>query len=298
MKKIKRATIILKPNVIDDFKDFFPKFINWLNANKIEIQIFSFEKERICQIVGKIPDFVTFIKKKELNDRTDLAISLGGDGTLIGLCRDTVKLDAPIFPINLGKLGFLTEFSKNNYQKELEKVITGTVSVSTIWPFHVSIMDGQEKVFESLFLNDAVLGKNNISRLINLSVETDNENIFDISGDGIIISSPQGSTAYSLSAGGPIIHPSVNAIVLTPICPHTLNSRPLVIPDNKKVILHIKENEEEVILTLDGQSAIKLSPQSTVSISKSSKINYHIVKNPEKNYFNNLREKFIHGRRL
>lgn len=160
---------------------------------------------------------------------------MGGDGTLIGVSRNVKKNSPPIFGVNMGNLGFITEFSKVEFFDQLENTIKGTYKLTSLPLYQVEVTRKNKVTFKGTFLNDLVINNNLVSKMLTLSVESEGEHIYNLSGDGLIISSPIGSTAYSLAAGGPIISPSVNAITLTPICAHSLTHRPLVIPDNTSV---------------------------------------------------------------
>jgi NAD+ kinase len=151
--------------------------------------------------------------------------------------------------------------------------------------------------FKDFFFNDAVLAKNDIARMITLRAEMGNEHIYNIRGDGIIISTPMGSTAYSMAAGGPIVHPDVKGIILTPICPHSLIHRPFVIPDTAPISLKLLPPHHSVTLTLDGQVAINIDEQDVVVINSSRMKKVSLVKNPERLYFETVSEKFVSGKK-
>ena len=146
-------------------------------------------------------------------------------------------------------------------------------------------------------MNDVVVNNNLISRMLTLSVESEGEHIYNLAGDGLIISSPIGSTAYSMAAGGPIIHPNVNAITLTPICAHSLTHRPLVIPDHSNVIIKAAKSDESIKLTLDGQQHVTLGSNDTILVTKKKSKIVRLIKNPDRTYYRTLKEKFTHGAR-
>ena len=163
--------------------------------------------------------------------------------------------------------------------------------------YQVEVFRKDKSTFKGTFMNDVVVNNNQISRMLTLSVESMGEHIYNLSGDGLIISSPIGSTAYSLAAGGPIIHPNVNAMTLTPICAHSLTHRPLVIPDNTSVTIKASRPEETIKLTLDGQQSFVVNSQDTIKVSKRKGIQVRLIKNPGRAYFRTLKEKFTHGTR-
>jgi NAD+ kinase len=222
---------------------------------------------------------------------------MGGDGTLIGVCRNAKKNSPPIFGINMGHLGFITEFSKQEFFEELEDVIKGNFKLTTLSLHKVEVFKKEKSIFSGYFLNDIVINNNQISRMLTLSIQSDDEHIYNLSGDGLIISSPIGSTAYSLAAGGPIIHPDVNAITLTPICAHSLTHRPLVVSDSSTIEVKAIKSDDTLKITLDGQQAFVVSSGESIVITKSKTKNVKLIKNHNRTYFRTLKEKFTHGAR-
>lgn len=296
--KIDAITLVLKPEVIKEFINFLPNLTSWLLRRKKGIQFLSKDYKRIQKIFDDRPiKKVTFIDENDIYHKSDLIISLGGDGTLIGICRNMQKPYPPVLGVNLGHLGFITEFNQADLFEDLTEYFQNGLPTFPLHLFSVKVFQHEKLRFQEFFLNDAVISKHNISRLFSLSVEVDDEPIIPLSGDGLIISSPTGSTAYSLAAGGPIVHQDVKAILLTPICPHSLTHRPLVIPDQSKICIRPHKNFDHVILTLDGQSAVNLTEDDIVVITKEKKKVVRLVKNPDRSYFRTLQEKFVHGRR-
>ncbi|MCO4792950.1 MAG: NAD(+)/NADH kinase [Bacteriovoracaceae bacterium] len=289
-------TIVLKPKVVSDFSNILPNLVDWLRRRKCNPQFFSFEEERVSKIFkGKLKN-ISFIEEKDLSNSSDLIISMGGDGTLIGVCRSANRNTPPIFGVNLGRLGFITEFNKVELFDELSKVLKGDYVTRNLSIYNVEVMSSDKRVFKGHFVNDAVVNKNDISRMFTLSVEVDEDHVYDLSGDGIIISSPTGSTAYSLAAGGPIIHSSVNGMVLTPICAHSLTHRPLVIPDRSIVKIKVDRRNSPINLTLDGQQNITVDSLQSIHIKRSS-LKVKLIENTDRSYFLTLKEKFTHGKR-
>ncbi len=296
--KTENISIVLKPKETPEFNSVLPNLFNFFKRRKKCIQFLNTEEDRLKKIFRRLPNEIGFIQEKELHISSDLIITLGGDGTFIGVARKCTKNSPPILAVNMGKLGFITEFSKSEFFDILNLVIQSKVVFQKINLFKIEIFSKATALAKDFFLNDAVFNKNDIRRLINLSVETENDHIFDLSGDGLIVSSPIGSTAYSLAAGGPIVHPSNKALILTPICPHGLNHRPLVINDSEKVIVKNPHQKEELNLTLDGQALLCVRPKQFVEITKSSTHCFKIIKNPNRSYFSALKEKLTHGRHL
>ena len=295
-KNIKKITIILKPNVLSEFRNLLPTLTSWLKRRKKEVQFLSQDEERINKIFNqKAPSPFQFIKYQDAFKKSDCILSLGGDGTLIALAPYVGRWFTPVFGVNLGHLGFITEFLKKELYESLNLFFKNELQIEKAYLYSASFYKKGKKYEKCCFLNDAVIGKSNIARMFSLVVECNDEQIYNLSGDGIIISSPLGSTAYSLAAGGPIVHPHTKAIILTPICPHSLTNRPLVIPHDKKILIRTKENNE-TYLTLDGQRIFEMKECDFITIHKEKKC-LNIVKNPDKKYFSTLKEKFFHGRR-
>ena len=295
MKKsgIHKIGITLKPNSTPEFYNILPNLCAWLHRRKKEVVFKEEDKERVHKFFKqKSTDNLQFWNTKSFHNKVDLMLSLGGDGTLIGVCR-RINAKIPVLGINLGRLGFITEFNKNEYFDRLANILDGKYEVTTKPLFHVSVMRKGELFFEDHFFNDAVLAKNDIARMIYLRAEMGNEHIYNLAGDGIIISSPMGSTAYSMAAGGPIVHPDVKALIMTPICPHSLIHRPFVIPDTAPITLRILPPHHSVTLTLDGQVAINIDEQDSLTINGAKVKRVSLIKNPDRFYFETIRDKFI-----
>lgn len=299
MKKnaLKIVGITLKPNSTPEFYNILPNLCSWLQRRKKQIVFREEDRERVLKFFkSKSTDSLLFWNSKNFHNKVDIMFSLGGDGTLIGVCR-RINAKIPVLGINLGRLGFITEFNKNEYFDRLGGILDGSFEV-TIKPLcHVEVERKGEIHFKDYFFNDAVLAKNDIARMIYLRAELGNEHIYNIAGDGIIISTPLGSTAYSMAAGGPIVHPDVRGLVLTPICPHSLIHRPFVIPDTAPIVLKILPPHHSVTLTLDGQVAINIDEQDLVRINNAKVKKVSLIKNPDRSYFETIREKFIVNKR-
>ena len=296
-KSIHKVTVVLKPHLITEFSAVLPNLCTWFSRRKVNVQFLSKDKERLKLVFKTTPKNVTFIDEDKYHNFSDLILSLGGDGTLIGVCRQSTKHSPPIFGVNMGRLGFITEFSKAEFFDELDEVLNGRMEIVKAQLYKIEVLEQGKVIESSFFLNDAVFNKNHISRMIWLTVENDHEHIYDLSGDGLIISSPIGSTAYSLAAGGPIIHPQVGSLVMTPISPHSLTHRPIVIPDNMAVHVKSQDKDDPINLTLDGQQLLTIYPYQTVKVSKSKARFVQLVHNPARTFFHTLKVKFTHGRR-
>jgi NAD+ kinase len=296
-KPVSIVGITLKPNSTPDFYHLLPNLCSWLLRRKKQVVFREEDRERVIKFFkNKTTDSLQFWKPKEFYNKVNLMLSLGGDGTLIGVCRK-INTKIPVLGINLGRLGFITEFNKNEYFDRLENILDGEYEVTTKPLINVSVLKNGQKYFSDYFFNDAVLAKNDIARMIYLRAELSKEHIYNLAGDGIIISTPMGSTAYSMAAGGPIVHPDVNSLVVTPICPHSLTHRPFVIPDTAPLTLKILPPYHVVTLTLDGQVAINIDEKDVVLINQEKMKRVILIKNPDRLYFETIRDKFVVSKR-
>ena len=221
----------------------------------------------------------------------DFALSLGGDGTLLGICRRYAANPVPVCGINMGTLGFMADIEQNELEQRLEKLCAGDYHVE--WrPFlagYVTKPDGAEH-FLGHAINDIVVMKGDVARIISLALRVNDTPLVECKADGFIVATPTGSTAYSLSAGGPIMNPMGKGIVLTPICPHTLNIRPLIIREEDAVHIHLVDTRQSIIVTLDGQETTPIHPDDTVTV-KCSDVRAGIIKFEDKDYYQILRTK-------
>ena len=233
-------------------------------------------------------------EETSIPDTVDWVIVLGGDGTLLGAARKVGRYGIPILGINLGGLGFLTEIPLKMLYKDMEKLIAGEIAVENRLMLQASVLrDNNERCSFSV-LNDVVINKGALARIIDLRVSIDGRFLTTFRADGLILSSPTGSTGYNLSAGGPILYPNLEALILTPICPFTLTQRPIILPDTSVIEIRMGENSEEVTLTFDGQVGFDLTDNDRVIISKSEK-KLKLIKSPDQDYFDILRTKLKWG---
>jgi len=234
----------------------------------------------------------THYQKSDLASHSDLLITFGGDGTLLSVARHAPE-GVPIIGVNMGTLGFLTEIRADEFTKVLDDVLAGTFKAEARVAFDV-VVSGRQGAKSYRVLNDAVINKSALARIIEMRVSVGGRLVSTFRADGLIIATPTGSTAYNLSAGGPIIYPTMSAVVLTPICPHMLSNRPIVLPDEEEITVEIVTPRQEVFLTLDGQEGIAISEKDRVVIQKSAQ-RVNIVQSPNKNYFDVLRNKLKWG---
>jgi NAD+ kinase len=223
----------------------------------------------------------------------DLAVVLGGDGTLLSVAR-ALEPGIPILGVNLGNLGFLTEIGRADLYPALVEVLAGRFRTEARSLFDVELRGDGRGAKRFRVLNDAVITKSALSRIIELTMVVDGHLIARYRSDGLIISTPTGSTAYNLSAGGPILNPLLPVAVLTPICPHTLSLRPIVVPGASRIEVTLETQREEVFLTLDGQEGTELRYHETVAVTQSAAA-VHLVKLGDRSFYENLREKLRWG---
>lgn len=241
-------------------------------------------------------DSVQLEIKADIPLKTELIIVLGGDGTLISVARLVLESNIPILAVNLGGLGFLTEVTLDEVYHVLEKVFSGDFDVSRRMLLTSELFRQGERISSYNVLNDAVINKSALARIIDLETYVDNHFLTRYRSDGLIVSTPTGSTAYSLSAGGPILFPTLEAIILSPICPHTLTHRPIVLPAESTVEVVLNTKNVDVTLTLDGQVGFILKEGDLVRLKKSKQA-IQLIHPREKNYFKVWREKLAWGQK-
>ncbi len=214
----------------------------------------------------------------------------------MSVARNLKGRDVPILGVNLGGLGFLTEISPEEFPEMLEKVTRGDYNISQRIMIDVTVRRGGNKVFEFAVLNDAVITKDALARIIDIETYVNGEYLTTFKSDGLIFSTPTGSTGYSLAAGGPILYPSMKNIIVTPICPHMLTNRPIILPEKVSIKAVLKSRDEKVVLTLDGQIGFPLEFGDETLIKESSH-SVSLVKSSSKGYFEILRTKLKWGER-
>ncbi|MBI5815418.1 MAG: NAD(+)/NADH kinase [Nitrospinae bacterium] len=259
----------------------------WLDGRKIEYLI----DEESAKVAG----MKSRLTKVALAREADLIIVLGGDGTFLSVARLAEGRAVPILGVNLGGLGFLTEFAYEEMIPALESAVAGDYAYEDRIMLDVSVSREGKVVASYTVLNDVVINRVTLARMVTAMVAVDGVLVNEYTADGLIVSTPTGSTAYNLSAGGPIIHPSISAIIISPICPHTLSNRPIVIPDNLEIELSLSSSAQgEALLTLDGQVGYQVNYRDRITIRKSKEIT-RIIQSPYKNYYQLLRGKLKWG---
>src|SRR5215471_8825498 len=232
--------------------------------------------------------------REDVAAQSDLLVVLGGDGTLLAAAREAAPHGIPILPINLGSLGFLTSFTLDELYPALEESLTGKAETSERVMLTAELRRGGQVVESKNVLNEAVVNKGALARMIEVELFIDAEFVCRYRADGLIIATPTGSTAYSLSAGGPIVHPAVESLVVTPICPHTLTDRPIVIGDNCSIEMRLRGQAESVYLTLDGQKGIVMESEDCVAIARAQD-RLRLIQPHRKSYYEILRSKLKWG---
>ena len=272
------------PNLTkDENLDITRSILYWFSNKDIEILLES-------DIARKLDYKNDGFSRNELYSSSDVIIVLGGDGTILNIARQSSQYNVPLFGINLGHLGFLAESEISDMYLSLDKIINEDYITEKRMMLEASVEDSGDELKELVALNDISITKGMLSRMITFSVFI-NESFFELySADGIVISSPTGSTAYSLSAGGPIVSPELNVLIITPICPHTLHNRSIVVSEKDEVRIEICEENSEVMLSVDGQDSYKLNPGRIVKV-RSSNCVTNLVKLKQRSFFDVLRRK-------
>ena len=289
---IKRIGVVVKPHRPDALETLC-RLTTWLSERGIAIVgVPEIERERIEHQTG-CP--VEVLDEAELAKGVDLMLVLGGDGTMIATARMVGDTEVPVMGVNYGGLGYLAEFPLEELFPALEGVLAGQYRVQQRLMLSIELWRGEEFVTRNRVLNDVVVNKSALARIIEIEAYLNQQFVNLFRADGLIVATPTGSTAYNLSAGGPIIFPSMSAVVITPICPFTLSNRPIVVPDDSMIEVRLMTDNEEVALTLDGQVGFPLQAGDRAVIRKS-KTSFNLVQPPNRNYFDVLRNKLKWGR--
>ena len=288
MKEMKHIGIIAKYKQYKEVQDPLRDLIQWLQAKKIHPIL---ENE-----IGKYLDYPDCLAKDDLPASTQMLIVLGGDGTLLSVARLNRDRDVPILGVNLGGLGFLTEVTIEEMIPALEHILAGDYLVDRRMMLKAKILRKGQCITEHSLLNDVVINKSALARIMSLEVSVDGNYLTTFQADGLILSTPTGSTAYSLAAGGPIIYPSLASILLTPICPHTLTNRPLILPVDSTIEVTLRSEQRDVFLTLDGQLGFPFQENDVARIERS-EYTVPLIKSPFKDYYEVLRTKLKWGER-
>jgi len=287
MHDIEAVGIVSKPNV-DEAARVVPGVVEWLKARGIAVRF----DEATAAYLGNADG----VAREEVAEGCDLLIVFGGDGTLLAAARSLRGREIPLFPVNLGGLGFLTAISVDAVCPELERALRGEHRIGTRRMLHCEVLRDGVRTAAYEALNDVVLTKASIARMIDLDAFVDRHFVCAYKADGLIVCTPTGSTAYSLSAGGPIIFPRVGALCLTPICPHMLTNRPVIVPDAASITVLNRARDGDTYLTIDGQTGEPLLKGDKVVCSRSPNV-LQLIRPPKSMFFDVLRQKLKWGER-
>jgi NAD+ kinase len=290
---IRAIGIIAKPRR-KALEPILPTLLTWLRQKGIEALL----DEETASTLNSNAKFagVTVLSRNELSTRSDLILVMGGDGTLLAAARGAHECRVPMLAVNLGSLGFLTAVTVGELYDSLEVVLNGKHQIEYRKMLQISMLRGGTVVETYHALNDAVLNKGAISRMLDFEAYIDGQFVTLMKADGVIVSTPTGSTAYSLAAGGPIVHPSVDAFLVTPICPHTLTNRPVIVPDSSRIEIVVKTEAESVFLTVDGQVGQELHHEDRI-VCELSPSRIGLIRPLHKGFFEVLRSKLKWGER-
>ena len=284
---MKSAAIISKPSK-PELAGILPELLSWFHKRGYKLYL---DQETAQYIDGE-----EVLARKNIGDRQpDFALVLGGDGTLLSAARAVSHQGVPILAVNLGSLGFLTEVPLGEMFSTMEAVESGSCPVEQRAVLDCTAFRGSEQLAHHFALNDVVVNKSAISRLVDFDLLIDGAFVFNYKADGVIIATPTGSTAYSLAAGGPVMMPSVQSFVVTPVCPHALTHRPLVVPDKAQIELRVETGAEEAFLSIDGQVGVPVRQGDRVLCHRAE----HTVKlmRVRRTFFDVLRNKLKWGQR-
>lgn len=280
--------VAVKPNK-PEAERLLRELTAWLRQRGLEVLLDP-------EVAAACPGCGPGLSRGELAARADLVIVLGGDGTILSIARLAESREVPILGVNLGSLGFLSEVTLPELFPTLELVLKDEFAVSRRLTLIAQVRRGSQLVGTYTALNDVVITKSAPSRIVELEALVNGEYVTTYRADGLIVATPTGSTAYCLSAGGPILYPTLPAMVVIPICPHTLTNRPLVLPDSARIEVIQRSAGEDVHLTVDGQVDVGLQHRDAVVVERSAR-SVLLVKSPKLNYFELIRTKLRWGER-
>jgi NAD+ kinase len=270
-----------KPEAVQVVKEL----VRWLKDRKVECFVDS-------ETAQSVPH--PSLDKEAMSLGVDMVVVLGGDGTLLAAARALQKKEVPILGVNLGGLGFLTEITLAELYPMLEKILRGDYKTNERMLLEARVWRKEKVVEDFTVLNDVVINKAALARIIELETMVDTVYLTTFRADGLIIATPTGSTGYSLSAGGPIVYPSLQSIIITPICPHNVTNRPIICPQEAAINVTLCSGDQEVFLTLDGQVGFKMQLEDRVEVMRG-KGSVKLIKSPARDYFEVLRTKLMWG---
>ncbi|MBN2306928.1 NAD(+)/NADH kinase [Candidatus Peregrinibacteria bacterium] len=284
---IESIAIVSRRN-LDNHKAVFEKIIKYLKSKKKKVYL----EERVSIMLG----LKKYDKFKAGVTDVDLILVMGGDGTILRVLSQLDSDRTRFFGINMGHLGFLSEIPPVQIKKTFDKIFSGKYTIDSRMMLHAELYRKGKKLKEFNALNEVVVSQATLSRLIVLKTKVDGAKLANFNADGLLVATPTGSTAYSLSCGGPIVHPYLSAIIITPICPHSFNQKPLVLPDNKKIEIIVASDYESMNMTVDGQKNVKVRNGDVIKVRKNGYVEF--IRLPSEHYFMNLRNKLGWGERV
>lgn len=283
--KSKSIGILTKPK-FPEVKSTVQAAVTWLRSRNIDVLLDT----TATALLGEPGGF----QKTQLASKADVLLVLGGDGTMLNAARLAGERGIPILGVNMGGLGFLTEVLLENLYPSLERVFANDYVLDERLMLKTHVHRHGETVARGVVLNDVVISKGTLARMIELRIAIQGQFVTNLRGDGLIVGTPTGSTAYSLSAGGPIINPAVQSLILTPVCPHTLTHRPLIVPADAEIAVVLTSKDDGAMATLDGQVGVAMTQGDTVEI-RASEHRTRLLRFPESSYYEVLREKLKWG---
>ncbi len=285
---MERIGIVAKIKQDEHVRQTVTDLVRWLSDRQI--------RPVLDEEIGKQLGHPDCLPKSELPAATEMLVVLGGDGTLLSVARLIKGRDVPILGVNLGSMGFLSEVTIEEMFPVLEQILDGNYRIDRRMMLKAQILRQGTCIKEQSLLNDVVINKSALARILTLEVRVDGNYLTTFQADGLILSTPTGSTAYSLAAGGPIIYPSLSSILLTPICPHTLTNRPIILPVDSTVEVTLRSEERDAYVTLDGQLGLPFLENDVAKIQQSD-YTVPLIKSPFRDYFEVLRTKLKWGER-
>jgi NAD+ kinase len=280
-----RIGILTKPK-FPEVRPILENLVAWLRERRKEVILDA----KTAALIGEPGAY----QKTQLATMSDLLVVLGGDGTMLNAARLVEEQGVPILGVNMGGLGFLTEVTLDELHPTLERIFAKEFYLDERMMLRARLHRHGEHVAQATVLNDVVISKGTLARMVELQITVDGRLVSSLRGDGLIVSTPTGSTAYSMSAGGPIIHPSVQALILTPICPHTLTHRPLLIPSTVSLEVTLVSKDEGAMTTFDGQVGVATVQGDTVVIGASDH-RTKLIRFRDRTYYDVLRRKLKWG---
>lgn len=287
MRTISRIGIVSKPGIAGGAKIVGP-LLEWLAERGVAVRCDDQTADYVGSDCG--------LPRAEVPEGCQLVVVLGGDGTLLAAARAVAGREIPLFAVNMGGLGFLTAITTDELYPELERALHGEHRIAHRRMLHCELWREGECTAQYEALNDVVITKSSLARMIDVEIHMSRHFVAKYRADGLIVATPTGSTAYSLSAGGPIVFPAVNALCVTPICPHMLTYRPVLVPDDMEIHIASRSESDTAFLTIDGQVGEPLQQDDEVICSRSEKL-VHLIRPPKMMFFDVLREKLSWGER-